>query len=83
MRSDVTTSRDTTGLGRGRGRGGGGGRGRGAGAGKDGPGAKNLSKNGGVLVQTSGLFSEGTGEAKLRRSSGTEKQQILILYQLR
>lgn len=59
---DVKTSRDTTQLGRGRGRGergksDRGGRGRGAGRGNS-------------LVQSSGLFSEGTGETHMRRSSG-------------
>lgn len=61
--SDVKTSRDTTAIGRGRGRGE---RGRGAGATR---GARGGAKNA-ALVQTSGLFSEGTGEQRLRKSSG-------------
>lgn len=68
--SDVKTSRDTSTLGRGRGRGGDrrteSTRGRG--------GAKTSS-----LVQTSGLFSEGTGEAKMRRSSSGKTELCRIL----
>lgn len=64
---DVKTSRDTSTLGRGRGRGGGERRTEAT----RGRGAKTSS-----LVQTSGLFSEGTGEAKMRRSSsGIHLQQ--------
>lgn len=69
--SDVKTSRDTTAIGRGRGRGE---RGRGAGATR---GARGGAKNA-ALVQTSGLFSEGTGEQRLRKSSGM-MQYILIM----
>lgn len=67
MFSEVKTSRDTT-LIRGRGRGRGergksdrGGRGNGRGGGKN------------SFVQTSGLFSEGTGETHLRKSSASKQ----------
>lgn len=69
--SDVKTSRDTTAIGRGRGRGE---RGRGAGA----RGARGGAKNA-ALVQTSGLFSEGTGEQRLRKSSGMMQYLFSLL----
>lgn len=63
--SDVKTARDTSAVVRGRGGRGdrvrGGDAGRGA---RGGRGGKNAA-----LVQTAGLFSEGTGESKLRKSS--------------
>lgn len=59
--TEVKTSRDTTIRGRGRGRGD---RGK---ADRGGRGGRGGGKN--SLVQTSGLFSEGTGETHLRKSS--------------
>ncbi len=63
--SEVKTSRDTT-I-RGRGRGGRGDRGK---SDRGGRGGRGGGKN--SLVQTSGLFSEGTGETHLRKSSASE-----------
>lgn len=71
--SDVKTSRDTTAIGRGRGRGE---RGRGAGAIR---GARGGAKNA-ALVQTSGLFSEGTGEQRLRKSSGMMQFALILMF---
>lgn len=65
MFSEVKTSRDTTvNRGRGRGRGERGKSDRGA------RGGRGAGKN--SLVQTSGLFSEGSGETHLRKSSAGE-----------
>lgn len=61
----MKTSRDTT-ANRGRGRGGRGDRGKSDRGGRGGRGGKNS------LVQTSGLFSEGSGETHLRKSSASE-----------
>lgn len=68
--SDVKTSRDTSNVGRGRGRGDRSNKSdaRGRGGATTGRGGKNSS-----LVQTSGLFSEGTGETKLRKSQSGKK----------
>lgn len=60
VHSDVITSRDTSATGRG---------GRGGGRGKSERGRGGAGGKPSTLVQTSGLFSEGTGEAKLRKSS--------------
>lgn len=62
IHSDVITSRDTSATGRG---------GRGGGRGTDRKSERGRGAGGkpSTLVQTSGLFSEGTGEAKLRKSS--------------
>lgn len=65
--SEVKTSRDTT-VNRGRGRG------RGE-RGKSDRGARGGGRGGGKnsFVQTSGLFSEGTGETHLRKSSASKE----------
>lgn len=70
--SDVKTSRDTSIIGRGRGRDRSRSDVRGRG-GANGRGAKNSA-----LVQTSGLFSEGTGESKLRKSQSGKLHKFRI-----